>query len=58
MQIVAFQNVSRIYINGNHALKALDEMDFSLDEGKFVVIGLSGIGKMHYLICLAVLSAP
>ena len=46
MSIVQFDNVSRIYTSGDHELRALDHVSFTLDEGKFVVIlGPSGAGK-------------
>ena len=50
MAIVTFENVSRVYKTGDHELKALDNVDLSLDEGKFVVIlGPSGAGKSTLL---------
>ena len=46
MSIVKFEDVARIYTSGEHELKALDKVSFTLDEGKFVVIlGPSGAGK-------------
>ena len=46
MAIVEFKGVSRIYKSGDHELKALDNVDMRLEEGKFVVIlGPSGAGK-------------
>ena len=46
MQIVQFEDVSKIYTTGDHVLRALDHVSFSLDEGRFVVIlGPSGAGK-------------
>ena len=46
MSIVKFEDVTRIYTSGEHELKALDKVSFTLDEGKFVVIlGPSGAGK-------------
>lgn len=38
MAIVEFNDVPRIYTAGEHELKALDNVSFALDEGKFVVI--------------------
>ena len=50
MSIVQFENVTRTYTSGEHKLKALDQVSFSLDEGKFVVIlGPSGAGKSTLL---------
>lgn len=36
MAIVEFKNVSRVYKSGDHELKALDGVNMSLEEGKFV----------------------
>ena len=46
MSIVQFEDVSKIYTSGDHELRALDRVSFSLDAGKFVVIlGPSGAGN-------------
>ena len=59
MSIVQFENVSRIYTSGDHELRALDHVSFSLDEGKFVVIlGPSGAGKSTLLNLLGGLDSP
>ena len=59
MAIVAFENVTRIYRCGDHELKSLDDVSFTLDEGKFVVIlGPSGAGKSTLLNLLGGLDSP
>ncbi len=59
MAIVQFENVSKIYKSGDHVLKALDRVSFTLDEGKFVVIlGPSGAGKSTLLNLLGGLDSP
>ena len=59
MAIVEFKNVTRIYKSGDHELKALDSVNISLDEGKFVVIlGPSGAGKSTLLNMLGGLDSP
>lgn len=59
MAIVTFENVSRVYKSGDHELKALDNVNLSLDEGKFVVIlGPSGAGKSTLLNLLGGLDSP
>ena len=59
MSIVQFENVSKIYKSGDHELRALDGVSFTLDEGKFVVIlGPSGAGKSTLLNLLGGLDSP
>ncbi len=59
MSIVKFDNVTRVYQTGEHELKALDHVSFTLDEGKFVVIlGPSGAGKSTLLNMLGGLDSP
>ena len=59
MSIVKFDNVTRVYQTGEHELKALDNVSFSLEEGKFVVIlGPSGAGKSTLLNMLGGLDSP
>ncbi len=59
MSIVKFDNVTRVYKTGEHELKALDNVSFTLDEGKFVVIlGPSGAGKSTLLNMLGGLDSP
>ena len=50
MAIVEFKEVSRIYRNEEHEQRALDHVNLSLEEGKFIVIlGSSGAGKSTLL---------
>ena len=59
MPIVEFRDVSRVYESGDHMLRALDHVNMSLDEGKFVVIlGPSGAGKSTLLNLLGGLDSP
>lgn len=59
MDIVEFKDVTRIYKSGEHEQKALDGVNFTLDEGKFVVIlGPSGAGKSTLLNMLGGLDSP
>ena len=59
MSLITFDNVSRIYENGDHKQKALDHVYMSLEEGKFVVIlGPSGAGKSTLLNLLGGLDSP
>lgn len=59
MAIVTFENVTRIYKSGEHEQKALDSVDLTLEEGKFVVIlGPSGAGKSTLLNMLGGLDSP
>ena len=59
MEIVRFDNVSRVYQNGDHIQKALDGIDLSLEKGDFIVIlGQSGAGKSTLLNLLGGLDSP
>ena len=59
MSLITFEDVSRIYENGDHKQKALDHVNMSLEEGKFVVIlGTSGAGKSTLLNLLGGLDSP
>ncbi len=59
MAIVQFENVTKAYTSGDHELKALNDVSFTLDEGKFVVIlGPSGAGKSTLLNLLGGLDSP
>lgn len=59
MSIVELKNVSRVYRAGDHELRALSQVNLSLEEGKFVVIlGPSGAGKSTLLNLLGGLDSP
>lgn len=59
MSQVELHNVTKTYESGDHKLNALDNVDLSLDEGKFVVIlGPSGAGKSTLLNLLGGLDSP
>lgn len=59
MEIVKFEHVSKIYGDGDHELKALDDVDLTLEKGKFIVIlGPSGAGKSTLLNLLGGLDVP
>ena len=59
MAIVQFYNASRIYTSGDHELRALDKVSFTLDEGKFVfILGPYGAGKITLLNLLGGLDSP
>lgn len=59
MSQVELHNVTKTYESGDHKLNALDNVDLSIDEGKFVVIlGPSGAGKSTLLNLLGGLDSP
>ena len=59
MHVVEFKNVSRVYRNGEHEQRALDHVNLSLEEGKFIVVlGPSGAGKSTLLNLLGGLDSP
>ena len=48
--IIEFKNVDKVYESGEQILKAMDDVNFTIDEGEFVVIlGPSGAGKSTLL---------
>ena len=48
--IIEFKEVNKIYKSGEHTLKAMDNVNFTIDEGEFVIIlGPSGAGKSTLL---------
>lgn len=59
MALVELSNVSRIYTSGDHELRALDNVNLFLEEGRFIVIlGPSGAGKSTLLNLLGGLDSP
>ncbi len=59
MAILEFRDVTRVYQSGEHQLKALDGVNLSIEEGKFVVVlGPSGAGKSTLLNLLGGLDSP
>lgn len=59
MAIVEFKDVTRIYKSGDHEQRALDGVNLSLEEGKFIVVlGPSGAGKSTLLNMLGGLDSP
>lgn len=59
MSIIEVKNLTKIYGNGDTAVKALDAVNLSIDEGKFVaVMGPSGCGKSTLLHLIGGLDRP
>ncbi len=59
MAIVQFKDVTRIYTNGQNEQRALDGVNFTFEEGKFIVVlGPSGAGKSTLLNMLGGLDSP
>ena len=59
MNMVELKDVSRVYRNGEHEQRALDHVDLTLEEGRFIVVlGPSGAGKSTLLNMLGGLDSP
>ena len=49
-ELISFKNVKKTYVVGEKKYNALDDIDFSINMGEFVVIlGPSGAGKSTLL---------
>ncbi|CAA7600502.1 Putative ABC transporter [Acididesulfobacillus acetoxydans] len=59
MEILRIENLSKIYGQGETAVKALDNVSFSVEKGQFVaIIGPSGSGKSTLLHILGGVDRP
>ncbi len=59
MQILRVENLSKIYGSGETAVKALDNISFSVNKGEFIaIIGPSGSGKSTLLHILGGVDVP
>ncbi len=59
MNVAEFKDVVKTYTSGDHVLNALDGVNLSLEEGKFIVVlGPSGAGKSTLLNILGGLDSP
>ena len=59
MEILRVEHLSKIYGQGETAVKALDDVSFSVEEGQFVaIIGPSGSGKSTLLHILGGVDTP
>lgn len=59
MNIIELKDVSRVYETGEHIIKALDNVNLEIEQGKFVVVlGPSGAGKSTLLNLLGGLDSP
>jgi putative ABC transport system ATP-binding protein len=57
--LIEIKDLGKTYTIGNTLVKAIDHMDFSIDDQEFVTImGQSGSGKSTLLSCLGALNRP
>ena len=48
MEIIKISNLSKLYQTGENEIKAIDNMDLTIQKGEFVAItGASGSRKIH-----------
>lgn len=49
MELIRLENVKKIYQTGEVITKAVDGIDFTVDQGEFaLIIGASGAGKLPF----------
>ena len=59
MEILRCENLTKVYGEGNTAIKALDNISFSVEKGEFVsIVGPSGTGKSTLLHILGGVDQP
>lgn len=59
MELLQIQNLCKVYGTGETAIKALQNVSFSMNRGEFAaVVGESGSGKSTLLNCIGALDTP
>ncbi len=59
MEVLQVKNLCKVYGNGESAVKALQNVSFSMEKGEFAaVVGESGSGKSTLLNCIGGLDMP
>ena len=59
MEILKVNNLSKVYGKGDTQIKALDNINFSVEKGEFVaIVGPSGSGKSTLLHVLGGVDTP
>jgi putative ABC transport system ATP-binding protein len=59
MAVIALESVSKHYVMGQHVIKAVDELDLTIEPNEYVVfIGSSGSGKSTVMNIIGCLDTP
>ena len=59
MEVISTQNITRVYWQGDHEIRALNGVDLGIEQGEFTaIVGPSGSGKTTFLNVIGGLDSP